>query len=154
MDDVFIREPVGAEAPDVRPRSRAKSARRSAGRANELAPEPFTTFEAPPTLFFDAVPANAAPRNFAEDPIGIAGALAIALLDERVSAGDAELGAVRRVIERCLSLISTMPPLAHVASLPLRPDDRFYQLFDQFLSLLRQQEGQMQELQTMINELI
>jgi hypothetical protein len=86
--------------------------------------------------------------------IGVACRLAMDLLDARVAAGDTELSAAKQVIQHCLWIISAMPPLSHIGSVPLRPDDRLYTLFDHFLSLLRQQESQMQELQTMINELI
>jgi len=86
--------------------------------------------------------------------IDVACQLAMDLLDARVAAGDAELSMAKQVVQHCLWIISAMPPLSHIGSVPLRPDDRLYTLFDHFLSLLRQQEGQMQELQTMINELI
>jgi hypothetical protein len=89
----------------------------------------------------------------AESHIGAGGERALELLDRRIAGGDTELLPVKDVVRRCLSLISAMPPLSHVDSAPLRPDDRLYEFFDQFLSLLRQQESQMQDLQTMINEL-
>lgn len=93
-------------------------------------------------------------ENLVGGRVGAAGQLAIELLDARVAAGDHDLDAARMVIQSCVSLISMMPPLSHVSGVPLRPDDRFYTFFDQFLGLLRQQEQQMRELQSMIHELI
>jgi hypothetical protein len=93
-------------------------------------------------------------NQVADDDIGFGCEVALELLDRRIADGDSELLAVKNAVQRCLSLLSAMPPLSHVDSAPLRPDDRLYEFFDQFLSLLRQQESQMQELQTMINELI
>lgn len=85
---------------------------------------------------------------------GHACALVTEYLDKRIASGDLDLLAVKLVIQRCQTLVSEMPPLFHMTSVPLRADDRLYALFDQILGLLRQQESQMQELQMMINELI
>ncbi len=93
-------------------------------------------------------------ENLAGGRVEQAGQLAIDLLDARVAAGDHELNAAKAVIRFCLSLVAMMPPLSHVSGVPLRPDDRLYMFFDQFLSLLRQQDQQMRDLQSMIHELI
>jgi hypothetical protein len=164
MDDAFINDPgdcIPAPITGTRPRARGDAARLSSKRRAEVPRdrEPFDTSGSiadlnPEMTSGIGIGIHEIPRTFAEDHIGVACELAMDLLDRRVAAGDTELVAVKCVVERCLSVISAMPPLSHVSSLPLRPDDRFYELFDQCLSLLRQQETQMQELQTMINELI
>ncbi len=93
-------------------------------------------------------------EHFADGRLEPACEMVMELLTKRISSGDVDLIAAKLLLEACVSLISTMPPLSHVSTLPLRPDDRLYSFFDQFLSLLRQQEIQMQQLQMMISELI
>jgi hypothetical protein len=52
------------------------------------------------------------------------------------------------------TILAMQPPLSHIGPVPLRPDDRLYACFDQFLDLLRRQDSQILELQMMISELV
>ena len=143
-------EPHSAETAAMAPR-------RSAGRRTAAArsKQGFELPEAQRKVNFETVAYKTeAALERPDDPIGDACNFALHLLDRRILNGDAELLTVKCVVQRCLSLLSAMPPLSHVDTVPLRPDDRLYECFDQFLSLLRQQDNQMLELQTMINELI
>jgi hypothetical protein len=170
MDDAFIgtagqRIPVTiSEAEQHSARNVALAPRRSS-RRRAAASRSKQHFEMPElhgsveNTIFETVPykpdsAVEHPTFLSDHHIGAACDFALELLDRRILSGDTELSTVKCVVQRCLSLISAMPPLSLVDRVPLRPDDRLYECFDQFLSLLRRQESQMLELQTMINELI
>lgn len=76
------------------------------------------------------------------------------LLEQRVAAGDKELGAARMLLDHYYAIVSSLPPLGHVDGIPLRPSDALYRCFDQFLDMMRQQDGQIRELMSIIDELI
>jgi hypothetical protein len=165
MDDAFIgtpREHILVPITGAEPHSERNGVPRRAPKRRVQAARPTQRFGAVDlhatveNMDFDivATPDDSVITRLAGDQIGVGCDLALELLDRRIAGGDTELLAVKCVVERCLSLISAMPPLSHVDSVPLRPDDRLYEFFDQFLSLLRRQESQMQALQTIINELI
>ncbi len=161
MDDAFISNARGScpitEAARIPAGPRSPRRRQAPGRSRPKAapgihePAGSVDFQINAVNFDDAAQRQ---NDFADANIGLGCERALQLLDSRIAAGDTGLLPVQSVVRRCLALLSAMPPLSHVGSLPLRPDDRLYECFDQFLSLLRQQECQMQELQTMINELI
>jgi hypothetical protein len=168
MDDAFIGTPgqyvsiteAGphpARKPTLSPR-RSSRRQAAASRSKQRVEMPVLQDSGEPMVFeiapFEVDNAVERQPDRSDDHIGAACEHALDLLDRRIIGGDSELLPVKAVVQRCLSVISAMPPLSHVDSVPLRPDDRLYECFDQFLSLLRQQESQMLELQTMINELI
>jgi hypothetical protein len=76
------------------------------------------------------------------------------LLDDRIKAGDSQLQAVALLLQHYHTILAMQPPLSHIGPVPLRPDDRLYACFDQFLDLLRRQDSQILELQMMISELV
>lgn len=76
------------------------------------------------------------------------------LLDQRIAAGDGELYAAAMLLQHYYVVLSRQPPLSHVGTLPLRPNDRLYACFDQFIDLIRQQQSQVSELQAIIAELL
>jgi hypothetical protein len=76
------------------------------------------------------------------------------LLDRRIAAGDADLHAVSLLLQHYQVVLSRLPPLAHIGSVPLRPSDQLYACFDQFIDLLRQQNQQIMEMQGMLAELL
>jgi hypothetical protein len=76
------------------------------------------------------------------------------LLEQRIAAGDSELGAASLLLQHYDIILSRQPPLSHIGALPLRPSDRLYACFDQFIDLIRQQQSQVSELQAIIAELI
>jgi hypothetical protein len=151
MDDGFITpgERIPLAITEVGPQRRRAVAAHPEDRSDLV-----DFYDSSDQVNFDMLPRDAIPNRVAGASISAGCELALELLDRRISAGDSGLLAVKSVVQRCRSLLAAMPPLSHVDSVPLRPDDRLYQCFDQFLSLLRQQETQMQELQAMINELI
>ena len=77
-----------------------------------------------------------------------------ALLDHRIATGDADLRAASLLLQHYQTVLSRLPPLAHVGSVTLRPSDQLYNCFDQFVDLLRQQNQQIAELQAIIAELL
>lgn len=76
------------------------------------------------------------------------------LLEHRIAAGDSELHAATMLLQHYHVILSRQPPLSHIGTLPLRPNDCLYACFDQFINLIRQQQGQVSELQAIIAELI
>jgi hypothetical protein len=78
----------------------------------------------------------------------------LTMLDERIAAGDGELSAASMLLQHYDVVLSRQPPLSHIGAMPLRPNDRLYACFDQFIDLIRQQQSQVSELQAIIAELI
>ncbi len=78
----------------------------------------------------------------------------MSLLDKRIVAGDEELIGVALLAQFYQVLISGQPPLSYPGSAPLRPNDKLYQCFDQFIDLIRQQESQIAELRSIVAELV
>lgn len=76
------------------------------------------------------------------------------MLERRVAAGDAELDAARILLDHYYTIVTNMPPLGHVDGVPLRPSDALYTCFDQFLEMMRKQDGQIRDLMAIIDELI
>jgi hypothetical protein len=88
-----------------------------------------------------------------ENRLGEAGLLVLTLIDKRIAAGDSELATALTLLRHYEFIISQLPPLWHVGAVPLRPDERLYTCFDQFIELIRLQQHQIGELQAMISEI-
>ena len=90
----------------------------------------------------------------AEQRLGMANQLALDVLDDRLAIDDDDgLRAVRLLLQHYMLLVAQMEPLAHLGCAPLRPDDRLYQCFNQFVALLHQQDSQIRELTAIVAEL-
>ena len=76
------------------------------------------------------------------------------MLERRVAAGDTELDAARILLDHYYTIVTNMPPLGHLDGIPLRPSDALYNCFDQFLEMMRKQDGQIRDLMAIIDELI
>jgi hypothetical protein len=74
------------------------------------------------------------------------------ILDKMIDDGAHGLRPVRLLLQRYENMIANLPPLAHLGTAPLQPNDMMYSCFDQFLMLIHQQQRQVQELQTMLAE--
>ncbi len=76
------------------------------------------------------------------------------LLDRRIVAGDHALIGVALLAQFYQVLVSSQPPLSYPGAEPLRPNDKLYQCFDQFIDLIRRQESQIVELRAIVEELL
>nr|WP_294509219.1 hypothetical protein [uncultured Rhodopila sp.] len=83
-----------------------------------------------------------------------ASCIATVLLEERIAAGDTELEAVSLLLQHYQVVISRLPPLAHIGTVPLRPSDHLYACFDQLIELLHKQYQQVADLQAIVSELL
>lgn len=90
----------------------------------------------------------------AERRLEMATGFVLDLLQQRISVGDRALDAVRLVLQHYVTIVSQSVPLSHLGCAPLRPDDRLYQCFSEFVDMLHRQDGQIRELQAIIAELV
>jgi hypothetical protein len=90
----------------------------------------------------------------AEQRLERATAFALDLLNQRIDVGDGALDAVRLVLEHYVMIVAQLAPLAHLGCAPLRPDDRLYRCFSEFVEMVHRQDGQIRELQSIIAEMV
>lgn len=90
----------------------------------------------------------------AEQRLERATSFALDLLNQRIDVGDGALDAVRLVLEHYAMIVAQLAPLAHLGCAPLRPDDRLYRCFSEFVDMVHRQDGQIRELQSIIAEMV
>ena len=100
------------------------------------------------------VPSDAVRDMLGQQRIDMATGFVLDLLDQRIAAGDGALDAVRLVLQHYVMIVSQSVPLAHLGCAPLRPDDRLYQCFAEFVETLHRQESQIRELTAIVAELV
>jgi hypothetical protein len=89
-----------------------------------------------------------------EQQLDVATQMILERLDKRIARGDAELQAVRLLLHHYSTIISRLVPMAHLGCAPLRPDDRLYECFAEFVDLLHRQQNQIREMEAIITELV
>jgi hypothetical protein len=88
----------------------------------------------------------------ADNQLQEASALVSSILGRMIDGGANGLRSVRLLLEHYEHALANQPPLAHVGTEPLPPNDMMYTCFDQFLLLIHRQQRQIQELQAMLAE--
>ena len=98
--------------------------------------------------------AQAVEDGLANGDIGAVTVLALDLLERRTVEGDPWAPTLHVLLSACHEALGRIGPLDEIARQPIAYDDRLAALFEQIVTLLRQQDTQMRELQSLVNDLL